>query len=72
MTFGKIEDFCGVAMVGARCETWGRTGELRFLHTETDRHKFTLQQAWVCHQTGAVEWKDVPTVDGELTAEKPK
>lgn len=54
------------AEMPVRCETWQRTGELRYARNPNrlepgpiDR----LQVAWRCLETGETHWRDVPIID---------
>jgi hypothetical protein len=54
---------------GGRVGMCERTGDLRFLHTPPGAGRgesYILQQAWIYHDTGEVEWRNVPTFEAPV------
>lgn len=56
-----------IVTTGNEWKTWEakaafRWLKRRFIHTDGESFTLTLQQAWVCRETGEVEWKDIPEV----------
>jgi hypothetical protein len=55
-----MTDTAMVDMNAGTIRTWQVSHELRWFCHENS--KCLLQQKWVCHETGEIEWKTVPEV----------